>query len=154
MPRQIRFQRAWFVTANVHSTPRQMIVGQLHAVIEIIGSPSYVQNVHKPGVCARDRLKCGHALEFSEKRTLGFKCTAINDFDGAKRAGHRAGQPNLTASAAADHPQQFVIGNDGNLSGNVVGNGRFYTSDCCEAIPGSARLSRAGEGLGVRELLS
>jgi hypothetical protein len=32
-----------------------------------------------------------------------------------------------------------VIGNDWNLSRNLIGNGRFYTSEWREAIPGSAR---------------
>jgi len=40
-----------------------------------------------------------------------------------------------------------VIGNDWYLSRNLVGNGRFYTNSGNEAIPGSARVSRAGEGL-------
>ena len=104
-----------------------MIVGQLHAVIEIIGSPADVQNVDESGMRARDRFKCGHAFEFPEKRALGFKCAAVNHFDRAKRAGHRPRQPNLTVSAAANHAHQLVIGNNRYLSGNLIGNGSNFT---------------------------
>ena len=40
-----------------------------------------------------------------------------------------------------------MIGNDWYLSRNLIGNGRSYTSGDGEAIPGSERVSRAGEGL-------
>ena len=39
-----------------------------------------------------------------------------------------------------------MIGNDWYLSRNLIGNGRFYTSERREAIPESARASRSGDG--------
>ena len=103
MPREIGFQRARFVTKDIDSAPGELIVGQLHRVVQIIGSPADVQNVHESGVRARDRLKCRHAFEFPQKSAFAFKRAAVNDFDRAKRAGHRAREPNFTVSAAADH---------------------------------------------------
>ena len=103
MSRQIGLQRTRLVSLDIDSAPSQMIIGQLHAVIEILGSPADVQNVDEPGMCARDWLERGHAFEFPKKCTLSFKCAAVNDFDPAKRAGHRPRQPNFTVSAAADH---------------------------------------------------
>src|SRR6516225_1357211 len=104
-----------------------MIVRQFHAVIEIMGSPPDMQNVHESGVCAGDRLERGHAFEFPQKCALAFKRPAIDNFDRAERAGHRPRQPNLTVSAAADHAQQLVIGNNRYLSGNLIGNGPNFT---------------------------
>src|SRR6266550_6043780 len=137
MTREIGFQRARLVSFDIDSAPDQMIVGQLQRVIKIIVSSADVQNVDEPGVCARDRLERGHAFEFSQKGAFAFKCAAVYHLDRAKRPGHRPRQPNLTVSAAANHTQHFVIGNNRYLSENSVGNPRFYTSRGREAITGT-----------------
>ena len=51
-------QCARFVAANIDLAPVQMIVRQLHAVIEIIGGSSDVQDVDEAGMRARDGLEC------------------------------------------------------------------------------------------------
>src|ERR1700693_5726544 len=104
-----------------------MVVRQLHAVIEILVGPTDVQDVDETGVFARDRLKRGHAFELPQKGALALKRAAINNFHRAQRARHRPGQPNLAIGAAPDHAQEFVVGNDWDLSGNLVGNGRDFT---------------------------
>ena len=139
MPREVAFQGTRFVFDDVDLTASQMIVGQLHAVIKIIGSPADVKNVNEPSVRARDGFECRHAFELPQKRTLRFKRATVHNFNRAKCAGHRPRQPNLTVSAAPDHAQQFVIGNNWYLSRNLFGNGRFYTSSRNEAILGSSR---------------
>src|SRR6266516_2197880 len=118
-----------------------MIVRQLHAVVEILGGSSDVQDVDKAGMRARDRLESRHPFEFPEKRAFAFEGAAVDDFHRAKCTGHSPRQPNLTVSAAPDHAQQFVIGNDWSLSRNLIGNGRFYTSSRNEAILGSLLIS-------------
>ena len=127
--REIGPQRARFVAANIDFAPLQMIVRQLHAVIEIISGSPDVQDVDKAVMRARDRLERRHPFEFSEKRTFAFERAAVDDFYRAERTGYRAGQPNLTVSAAPDYAQQFVIGDDWYLSRNLIGNGRFYTRE-------------------------
>ena len=57
MPREIGLQRARFVAANIDLARVQMIVRQLHAVVEILRGPSDVQDVDKAGMRARDRLE-------------------------------------------------------------------------------------------------
>src|SRR5204863_7038837 len=104
-----------------------MIVRQFHAVIKIFVGPADVQNVDKPGVSARDRFERGHSFELAQKRAFAFKSAAINNFYRAQRAGDCSRQPNLAISAAPDHAQQFVIGNDWDLSGNLFGNGGDFT---------------------------
>ena len=115
-----------------------MIVRQLHAVIEILGRSSDVQDVDKAVMGARNWLERRHPFEFPEKRALAFERAAVDNFHRAKCAGHSPRQPNLTVSAAPDYAQQFVIGNDWYLVRNLVGNGRFYTSSGGEAILGSS----------------
>src|SRR5256885_6935790 len=104
-----------------------MVVRQLHAVIEIFVRPADVQDVDEPGVPARDGFKGGHSFELPQKRAFALKRAAINNLYRAQRAGDRSGQPNLAISAAPDHAQQFVIGNDWDLSGNLFGNGGDFT---------------------------
>ena len=99
------------------------------------------QDVDKPCMRARNGLESRHSFEFPEKRAFAFECAAVNDLYRTKRADHSARQPNLTVSAAPNHAEQFVIGNDWNLSRNLIGNGRFYTSGTREAILGSALIS-------------
>src|SRR4029453_1847250 len=86
---------------------------------------------------ARDRLKSRHPFEFPEKRAFAFEGAAVDDFHRAKRTGHSPRQPNLAVSAAPDHAQHFVIGNDWYLSRNLIGNERFYTTSGGEAILGT-----------------
>src|SRR5439155_22668570 len=76
---------------------------------------------------ARDRLEGGHSFELTQERPLVIKWVAINDSDGAECAGDRPRQPNLAISAAPDHAQEFVIGNNWDLSGNLFGNSRDFT---------------------------
>jgi len=57
--REIGLQRARFVAVNIDLAPAQMIVRQLHAVIEIIGGSSDVQDVDEAGMRAREMgLEC------------------------------------------------------------------------------------------------
>ncbi len=77
------------------------------------------------------------AREIGSNGAFAFKCAAVYNLDRAKRAGHRPREPNLTVSAAANHTQHFVIGNNRCLSENSVGNPRFYTSRGREAITGT-----------------
>src|SRR5262245_677335 len=106
-----------------------MIVRQLHAVIEILGGPSDVQNVDEAGMRARNGLKRRHPFEFPEKRAFAFERAAVDNFHRAERTGNSPREPDLAVSAAPDHAHQFVIGNYGYLCRNLIGNGRFYTSD-------------------------
>src|SRR4029077_2141635 len=76
---------------------------------------------------ARDRLEGGHSFELTQERPLALKRAAINNFHRAECTGDRPGQPNLAISAAPDHAQEFVIGNNWDLSGNLFGNGRDFT---------------------------
>ena len=105
MPREVTFQGARFVIDDVDLAASQMIVGQLHAVIKIIGSPADVKNVNEPDVCAGYRFERGHTFELPQKSTLCFKRGAVHNFTRAKCAGHRPRQPNLPVSTAADHAQ-------------------------------------------------
>jgi hypothetical protein len=138
---EVAFQGARFVIQDIDLAASQMIIGQFHAVIEVVGSPTDVKNVNEPGMCARDRLERGHAFEFPKKRALSFKGAAIDNFHRAKRASNRPRQPNLAVSAPADHAKQFMIGDNRDLSGNFVRNVRFYTSRNREAIRGPHALS-------------
>src|SRR2546429_3429971 len=104
-----------------------MVVRQLHAVIEIFVRPADVEDVDEPGMPARDRFKGGHSLKLAQERTLALKRAAINNLYRAQRAGDRSGQPDLAISTAPYHAQQFVIGNDWDLSGNLFGNGGDFT---------------------------
>ena len=124
---KIALQGAWLIIDDVDLAAGQMIVRQFHAVIEIFVGPADVENVDKPGVSARDRFERGHSFELAQKRAFAFKRIAINNFYRAQRAGDCSRQPNLAISAAPDHAQQFVIGNNWDLSGNLVGNGRDFT---------------------------
>src|SRR5215470_5645241 len=113
-----------------------MIISQLHAVVQIFGGPSDVQDVDKAVVRARNRLERGHPLELPEKCALAIERAAVNNFYRAKRPDHRARQPNLTVSAAPDHAKQFVIGYDWYLSRNLIGNGRILHKRGTRSNPG------------------
>src|SRR6202022_2230187 len=76
---------------------------------------------------ARDWFEGGHSFELTQESPLALKCAVVNDFHRAQCARHRPGQPNLAISAAPDHAQKFVIGNNWDLSGNLFGNGRNFT---------------------------
>jgi hypothetical protein len=104
-----------------------MIVRQLHAVVEMLAGPTDVKNVDETGVLAGDGLERGHAFELAKERTLAFKRAPINNLDRAQTAGHRPRHPNFAISATTDHTQEFVIGNNRNLSGNLVRNDADFT---------------------------
>jgi hypothetical protein len=55
--REIGLQCARFVASNIDPAPVQMIVRQFHAVVEILGGPSDVQDVDKARMPSRDRLE-------------------------------------------------------------------------------------------------
>ena len=105
LPCQLTIQCARFVMNNVDLASGDVIVGQLHRVIEIIVRPSDVQDVDKSGVRARDRFEGGHAVKLALKRTLTFERAPVNDLHRAQSAGERAGEPDLAIRAAPDHAQ-------------------------------------------------
>ena len=127
MQRQIAVQGSGLVIENVNVATSQVIVGQLHDVIKIFARPADVQNVYEPGMRPRDRFKGGHALKLSLKRALTFERAAINNFHRPQRTGQTARQPDFSISAATDHAQNFVVGNNWNSGGNFVGNERDFT---------------------------
>src|ERR1700730_2595360 len=104
-----------------------MIVRQLHAVIEIFVRAADVQDVDEPGMPARDRFEGGHSFEFPQERPLALKRAAINNFYSAQRTADRSRQPDFAISAPPDHAKEFVVRNEWDLSGNLVGNGRDFT---------------------------
>src|SRR2546423_1691974 len=127
MARQIALQRAWLIISDVDLASGEMIVRQLHTIIEVFSRAADVQNVHESGMTARDRLKCRHAFELAEKRALAFECAAINNFNCAQRAGDSSRHPDLAVSAVPDHAQRFVIGNNWDFRGNLVRNEFDFT---------------------------
>ena len=137
---QFAFQRARFVIDDVYVAASQMIVGQLHDVIKVLARATYMQNVDETGVRTRDRFEAGHAFEFTSKRALAFERAAINNFDRPQCAGESARQPNFSVSAAADHAQHLVVGNNWNFGRNFVGNERDFTqAPRAKQFQGSAR---------------
>ena len=85
-----------------------------------------MQDVDKAGMRARDRLEARHAVELAFESAFAFESAAMDHFHGPQRAGQAACQPNLAVSAATDHAQNFVIGNNWNLRG-LVRNERDFT---------------------------
>jgi hypothetical protein len=140
---QFAFQRARFVIDDVYVAASQMIIGQLHDVIKVFARPTYMQNVDETGVRTRDRLKAGHAFEFTSKRALIFKRAAINNFDRPQRTGESARQPNFSVSAATDHAQHFMVGNNWNFGRNFLGNERDFTQAPCANQFQAAPLCRS-----------
>ncbi|PYJ97566.1 MAG: hypothetical protein DME23_14835 [Verrucomicrobia bacterium] len=51
------------------------------------------------------------SLEFAFEVLRLFECRPINNFDGAQCSHGIFGQPNLAVTAAANEPNQFVVGN-------------------------------------------
>src|SRR5205823_1708392 len=120
-------QRARLIVDHVDLAAGQMVVGQFHAVIKIFARPADVQNVDEAGVSARNRFERRHAFELAQKRPFTLKRAAVNNFHRPQCTGDGASQPNLAIGAAPDHTKELVIGNDWNLSGDLVGNGRDFT---------------------------
>src|SRR4029453_13899098 len=105
----------------------QMIVGQLHDVIKVFARATYMQNVDEAGMRTREWVESENAFEFTSKCALAFERAAINNFDRPQRAGESARQPNFSVSAATDHSQHLVVGNNRNFGRNFVGNERDFT---------------------------
>ena len=75
------------LTGHVDLATGDMVVGQLHNIIEVIFGAADVQDIDKSGMGAGDRFKAGHALKLALEGPFTFKGTSMNDFDRAQRAG-------------------------------------------------------------------
>ena len=121
MARQITFQGARFVLNAVDAATGQVIVGQLHDVVQVVARSTDVQNVDEPIVGARDRFECRHALELALKCALAFEGDARHHFYRAPCAGKAARQPDFTIRAATNDAEDLMIRDEWDL----WGNGRF-----------------------------
>src|SRR5205807_9246846 len=116
-----------FVIDDLNCAAGDMVVRHLHTIIKIFGGAADMKDVDESGVPARDRLECRHSFKFAQKRAFTFKRAAVDNLHRPQCARDCSCYPNLAVSAAPDHSQKLVIGNDWNLGGNVVGNGGDFT---------------------------
>jgi hypothetical protein len=59
-------QRARLAAAGIHLLARAHVIGEFHDVVEVSGALvlAHVEDLHQPGVGARNRLELPDALEF------------------------------------------------------------------------------------------
>jgi hypothetical protein len=87
------------------------IIRQLHHVVETALTPPDVQDVQLAGMAARNRLETPDALELALERPIILEGRAIDDLHCAQLAQNIARQPHFPITAAADAPEQFMVGN-------------------------------------------
>src|SRR3954462_4961729 len=108
---QITFERAGLVTDAVDIAPGDVVVGQLHYIIQVITGSADMQDIDESIMGARDRLQCRHPREFAFERSFAFKRDAVNHLYRPPSTGWASRQPDLAISAASDHAKNFVIRN-------------------------------------------
>ena len=89
------------------------IVRQFHQIIEVTSGvvPADVQDIDVPFVLARDRLELPNAGKLTFVRLVLVERMTIDDFDGPVLTQYVPGEPHFSVAAAADSPEEFVVGN-------------------------------------------
>ena len=107
--KQVALERAWRVVVCFDLTAGGLVVSQFHHVKKTVFGAPYMQNVHLAVVQSRDRLEFEDTLKLAFKRAVVIKGLAMNNFHGAKRASHTAGQPDFPIRPPTDTAKQCMV---------------------------------------------
>ena len=85
---QLRLERLRRVTSNLDLGAADLIIGQLHHVIEKSArdAPPDVQDIDEAFMRARDRFEGRHTLELAIEGALRFEGGTVNDLYRSQRA--------------------------------------------------------------------
>jgi len=92
------------------------VIGQLHDAIKVSGSlvAAHLQDIDQPVMQPGDGLELENPVEFALNRQPVLEVPLLDDLDGAVGAEGVPGEPDLSAAAAADEPDQLVVRDDWN----------------------------------------